>query len=191
MSDVIFDISVSLDGYVAAPNDRPGEELGDGGQRLHTWVFGGGDERDREVLSETWDLAGAVICGARTFDISLDTWGGTPPSEVPWFVLSHDRPDRIAREASGFTFATDGVDDAVARAKAAARGRHVVVMGGAHAGRACMKAGLVDQVQLHVVPVLLGAGIRLFDGLNGAAVRLEADRVIQTPAATHLRYRVA
>lgn len=103
----IFDISMSLDGFIAAPNDRPGEELGDGGQRLHQWVNDSAGDRDRDVLAEMWDGAGAVTSGARTFDVCFEGWGGAPPAALPWFALSQDKPDRLARGAKAFAFVTD------------------------------------------------------------------------------------
>ena len=164
---VILDISISLDGYVAAPNDRPGEELGEGGERIHDWALPSASELDREVLDETWGRAGAVISGARTFDVCFEGWGRRPPWDGPWFVLSHENPARFARGGSAFRF-VDGVESALARAQAAADGRHVVVMGGAGAARAFLNAGLVDELQLHVAPLLFGGGVRLFEGVDAA-----------------------
>ena len=184
---VILDISISLDGYVAAPNDRPGEELGDGGQRLHDWALASASELDREVLDATWGRAGAVISGARTFDVCLERWGGRPPWDGPWFVLSHENPRRVALGGSAFRF-VDGVESALARAHAVADRQDVVVMGGAGTARAFLNAGLVDELQLDVAPVLLGGGVRLFDGVDAA--ELQPARVIGTLAATHLRYRL-
>jgi dihydrofolate reductase len=185
--DVVLDISVSLDGYVAAPNDRPGEELGDGGRRLHEWARAPRCELDREALHDTWARAGAAISGARTFDVCFERWGGRPPRDCPWFVLSHDCAERVARGGSAFRFA-EGVESALARARAAADGGHVVVVGGARAARSFLNAGLVDVLALHVAPVVLGGGVRLFEGVEPLA--LETERVVETPAATHLRYRV-
>lgn len=190
MTKVIFDISMSLDGYIAAPNDRPGEELGDGGQRLHAWLFDEATDTDREVAEETSNGAGAVISGARTVDICLDVWGGKPPSELPWFVLSHDKPERFAKANRGFNFVLDGVESAVDQAKSAAGAGYVLVMGGASAGQQCLQAGLVDEMQIHLAPVLFGNGIRLLENIDAERIGLETTRVIETPAATHLQYRI-
>ena len=178
MSNVIFDISMSLDGFVTGANPRPDEPNGDGGQVLNEWAFGG-DERDRAVLEQGVAGLGAVIAGRRTYDLSLPWWGPDGPSgeaRVPVFVLTHEPPDEVLADGV-YTF-VDGVERALEQARAAAGEKYVVVMGGADTGRQFLQAGLVDELSIHLVPVTLGTGTRLFDP------------VLQTAAATHLRLRI-
>lgn len=200
MGNVVLDISVSLDGYVAGPNDGIGRGLGDGGESLHYWVFGGEWSYesgppigrpgvDGQVLDEMLASLGAAVVGKRMYDIA-GGWGDDPHWGAPCFVLTHTvRQERVAGETT-FTFVTDGIESAVAQAKAAAGGKDVSIGGGASVAQQALRAGLVDQMQLHVAPVLLGAGRRLFDRLGPEQVRLERTRVIESPFATHLRFRV-
>jgi dihydrofolate reductase len=191
MTKVIFDISMSLDGFVTASDVRPEEPLGDGGQLLHEWAFGG-DERNRELLAEATSFVGAIIAGRRTYDLSVPWWGAdgpAGPARVPVFVLTHDAPAE-SPEGGVYTFVTGGIEEALEQAKAAAGDKYVAVMGGAETGRQYIRAGLVDEISIHLVPVLLGGGTRLFENSGGEHVRLESGGVIETPAATHLRFRV-
>jgi dihydrofolate reductase len=186
MTKVIFDISMSLDGFVTASNVRPEEPMGDGGQRLHEWAFGE-DERNRELLAEAVDAVGAVIAGRRTYDISVPWWGAdgpTGPARVPMFVVSNSEP-----EEGVYTF-VDGIERALEQAKAAAGDQDVAVMGGADIGQQYIRAGLVDEISIHFVPVLFGGGTRMFEHLGSEHIQLETAGVIETPAATHLRFRV-
>ena len=179
MSNVIFDISMSLDGFVTGPDPRPEEPNGDGGQRLNEWAFAG-DERDREVLENGVAGLGAVIAGRRTYDLSLPWWGPGGPAgdaRVPVFVLTHEPPSDAPADGV-YTFVTGGVEAALEQARAAAGDKYIVVMGGAETGRQFLTAGLVDELSIHLVPVELGAGTRMFDA------------AVQTAAATHLRLRI-
>jgi dihydrofolate reductase len=190
MTKVIFDISMSLDGFVTASNVRPEEPMGDGGQRLHEWAFGE-DERNRELLAEAVDAAGAVIAGRRTYDISVPWWGAdgpTGPARVPMFVVSNSEPEEVP-EGGVYTF-VDGIERALEQAKAAAGDQDVAVMGGADIGQRYIRAGLVDEISIHFVPVLFGGGTRMFEHLGSEHIQLETAGVIETPAATHLRFRV-
>jgi dihydrofolate reductase len=190
MTKVIFDISMSLDGFVTASNVRPEEPMGDGGQRLHEWAFGE-DERNRELLAEAVDAVGAVIAGRRTYDISVPWWGAdgpTGPARVPMFVVSNSEPEEVP-EGGVYTF-VDGIERALEQAKAAAGDQDVAVMGGADIGRQYIRAGLVDEISIHFVPVLFGGGTRMFEHLGSEHIQLETAGVIETPAATHLRFRV-
>jgi dihydrofolate reductase len=191
MAKVIFDISMSLDGFVTASNVRPEEPLGEGGQRLHEWAFGE-DERNRELLTEAVDAVGAIIAGRGTYDLSVPWWGAdgpTGPARVPVFVLTHAEPED-APEGGVYTFVTDGIERALEEAKAAAGDQDVAVMGGAHIGQQYIAAGLVDEISIHLVPVLFGDGTRMFEHLGGEHVQLEPIEVIETRAATHLRFRI-
>jgi dihydrofolate reductase len=191
MSKVIFDISMSLDGFVTASNVRPEEPMGDGGQRLHEWAFGE-DERNRELLAEAVNFVGAVIAGRRTYALSVPWWGAdgpTGPARVPVFVVTHAEPEEVT-EGGVYTFVTDGIESALEQAKMAAGDKDVAVMGGAEMGQQYIGAGLVDEISIHLVPVLLGGGTRMFEHLSGEHIQLESAGVIETLEATHLRFRV-
>lgn len=194
MSKTTVDITISLDGFVAAP--------GDDVTRLHDWLYGlssfeqrhgrtgGTRNADADVLAEAFDDVGAMVMGKRMFDIAEDAWGAEPPFRVPVHVVTHEVRAPLVRGATTFIFVTDGIEDAFARARAAAGDRDVSVAGGANVIQQALAAGLVDELQVHVVPVLLGAGTRLFDHLGPQPIELERGRVIDSPAVTHLRYRV-
>ena len=191
MTSVIFDISMSLDGFVTAANVRPEEPLGDGGQRLHEWAFGE-DERNRELLAEAVNLVGAVIAGRRTYDLSVTSWGAdgpAGPARVPVFVVTHAEPEEVP-EGGVYTFVSAGIESALEQAKAVAGEKTVAVMGGAQIGQQFIRAGLVDEISIHLVPVLFGSGTWMFEHLGGEHIRLETAGVIETPEATHLRFRV-
>ncbi|MEV0165272.1 dihydrofolate reductase family protein [Nonomuraea fuscirosea] len=182
MSISVLDMSVSLDGYIADPDDFLG---GDDGERLHRWADAKGEPGER--LAEEWRAAGAVVAGRRTAEL-MDHWGGDH-NGLPIFVPSHRPPGPAARWGYPLvTYVTDGIESTMAQAKAAAGGRDVQVRG-AYTGQRAIEAGVLDEVQIHLVPVLLGRGRRLFDILP-AEVELEIVRVIDTPEATHIRYRV-
>jgi len=191
MSTVVFDISVSLDGYIAASGMTPDEGMGVGGEALHDWAFAG-DERDRELLEQAGARLGAVICGRRTYDNSIKWWaadGPTGPARVPLQVVSHSTPDEVP-EGGVYTFARD-IRSALEAARETAGEQDVGIMGGADIARQYLREGLVDEISLHVVPVLFGSGTPLFEpGWLDRHVRLERTQAIETDAATHLRFRV-
>jgi dihydrofolate reductase len=202
MGKVVLDITMSLDGFVAGPNDGPELGLGEGGERLHEWVFrlaawrephgleGGEVNSSSEVLDESLRSAGAVVLGKRMFD-NAHGWGDEPPFRKPVFVLTHTAREPLAKEGgTTFTFVTDGIESALEQAKAAAGDKNVTVAGGANTAQQFLKAGLLDELQLHVAPLLLGGGIRLFEDVGGEEIELEATRVIDSPGVTHLRFRV-
>jgi dihydrofolate reductase len=191
MTKVIFDISMSLDGFVTASNVRTEEPMGDGGQRLHEWAFGQ-DERNRELLAEAVNFIGALIAGRRTYDLSVPWWGAdgpTGPARVPVFVVTHAEPEEVPQEGV-YTFVTDGIESALEKAKSAAGEKDVAVMGGAEVGQQFIRARLIDEISIHLVPVLLGSGTEMFERLGGEQIQLETVGVIETPEATHLRFRV-
>ena len=203
MGKVATGLSMSLDGFIAGPNDGPGQPLGEGGERLFEWYSGGDTEyglpgtemvfmvsrQSAEMLREAHAGMGAFVTGHRTFDITSG-WGGSPPLGVPTFVVTHTVPDEWVYEGSPFEFVTDGVENAVERAKTAAGQKNVAVGGGASIARQCIEAGLVDEIQVHLVPVLLGRGIKLFDRPDAGEIQLEKTRVIDAPGVTHLMYRI-
>jgi dihydrofolate reductase len=202
MGKVHVDITMSLDGYIAGPNDGPDLGLGEGGEQLHDWVFGlatwreahglegGKTNRDAEVLDEAIRDNGAVVLGRRMFD-NAHGWGDNPPFHVPVFVVTHEAREPIAKEGgTTFTFVTDGIESALEQAKAAAGDKNVSIAGGANTIQQYLSAGLVDELQIHIAPLLLGGGIRLFDDLRADQIELETTRVIESPEVTHLRFRV-
>jgi dihydrofolate reductase len=201
MASVVAEITVSLDGFVAGPNDGPELGLGEGGEQLHEWVFGlkswrephgleGGETGpDADLLEESFNRAGAIIVGRRMFD-NARGWGEEPPFRRPVFVLTHE--DREPEEKQGgttFTF-VNGIENALEQARMAAGGKDVSIGGGAQTIQQFLAAGLLEELLLHVSPLLLGGGVRLFEGV-GPEVQLEQTEVISSPAVTHLRFRVA
>ena len=189
MSKVFFDISMSLDGFMTAANQRPEEPMGDGGLKLVEWAFGE-DERDRAVLTDGIAGTGAVIAGRRTFDDSLPWWGADGPTgeaRVPVFVLSHSTPDEVP-DGGVYTF-INGIERALEEALAAAGDKDVTVMGGAETGRQYIEAGLVDELSIHLIPVLFGSGTRMFEQLGDEQLQFDPVNTIQTEAAIHLRLR--
>jgi dihydrofolate reductase len=201
MGKVVLDITTSLDGFVAGRNDGPDLPLGEGGERLHEWLVGlaswrephgleGGETNSSsEIVEEGLRSTGAVILGKRMFD-NAQGWGQEPPFHKPVFVLTHTEREPLAKEGgTTFTFVTDGIESAVEQAKAAAGDKDVLIAGGASIAQQCLRAGLLDELQLHVAPMLLGGGVRLFE--DGPGIDLEPARVLESPGATHLRYRVA
>jgi dihydrofolate reductase len=201
MAKVVFDITTSLDGFVAGPNDGPEHPLGEGGEKLHEWVYGlaswrephgleGGETgRDSDVLEEAMGNLGAVILGRRMFDLAQG-WGDEPPFHAPVFVLTHEAREPLAKKGgTTFTFVNDGIESALRQAQAAAGGKDVGIAGGANTIQQYLSAGLVDEFQIHVAPLLLGGGVRLFDQAP-ADLELETTRVLESPRVTHLKYRV-
>jgi dihydrofolate reductase len=196
MTKVAAGITISLDGYIAGPNDGPGRGLGDGGERLHYWVFGGpwsyeeeptgqATGADKEFLDTAMARGGAVVGGRNTYE-AAEAWGGRNPFGIPFFIVTH-RPEEAPADA-GFTF-VNGLDEAIARAREAAEGKDVVVMGGAEVIRQALRAGYVEELSISIAPVVLGGGKRLFDGFD-ETLALEHVGLLQSPFATHITYRV-
>ncbi|WP_121747632.1 dihydrofolate reductase family protein [Streptomyces sp. E2N166] len=202
MTTVTADLAITLDGYVAGPNvtlDNPG---GDGAEPIFEWIHtlaswrerqgmtGGEENRDSELLREWFDATGAVVMGRTMYDTGEEPWGDNPPFRTPVFVLTNrPRPTLVKEGGTTFTFVADGIHSALEQAQATAGGRNVDIAGGASTVRQYLGAGLVDELQLHVVPVLLGDGLRLFEALGPGRRDLEQIRVVETPLATHLKYR--
>jgi dihydrofolate reductase len=191
MGRTILDISMSLDGFITASNQTPEQPTGDGGLRLVDWAFGS-DPANRRYLEESTGDLGALICGRRTYDHSLPWWGADGPTNQarrPLFVVTHEAP---AENPPGtvYTFVTDGIESALDQARVAAGDKCVSVMGGADLSRQFLAAGLLDEVSIHLVPILFGSGTRLFGELDKGHIQLEAIETLPTPDATHLRYRV-
>ena len=213
MTKLTLDITMSLDGFIAGPNATLEAPLGEGGERLHEWLYGlaafkerhgeegGVANADSDVLEEAMSASGAIVMGRRMFsggsgpwsqDPNADGWWGeNPPVRVPVFVLTHHAREPLEREGgTGFTFVTDGIEAALEQARSAAGDKDVAVAGGADVVQQYLKAGLLDEFQIHVAPLLLGGGVRLFGDLGGDPIKLERGRMIESPTVTHLKYRV-
>ena len=212
MGKVVAEISTSLDGYVAGPNPTLENPLGEGGEQLHEWAVrlkswrethglpDGESGPDDELLAESVAATGAVVMGRQMFsggegpwedDANANGWwGDEPPFHKPVFVLTHHAREPLVLKGTTFTFVTDDLDSAIDDARAAAAEQDVLVAGGADTIDQAIRAGLVDELQLHLAPVLLGAGARLFDGVAPELPRFEISQVIESPLVTHLRYRV-
>lgn len=192
MTTVSFDISMSLDGYISAANRTEAEPNGEGSHVLHDWVFAADDPANQALMASAWDAIGAVIAGRATYDLSVPYWGANGPSgpaRRPVIVVTH-APPADGPDGGVYEFAPAGIEAALKRATAVAGNGNVTVMGGAALGRQFIEAGLLDELSLHVVPVLFGSGTRLFEAMDIDHTRLEVAGVIDTPTATHLRYRV-
>jgi len=201
MGKVVFNMTVSLDGFVAGPNDGPEKGLGDGGEALFHWYFSGDTEisigsgspvlkvssQSAKVIQEAMETSGAGVWGRRTFDIA-NAWGGHPPVS-PSFIVTHTVPQEWVYEGSPFIFVTDGVESAIRQAKQAAGEKDVVICT-ASILQQCLNAGLMDEIHIDVAPLLLGKGVRLFDHLDINPIELERIRVVEAPGVTHLGYRV-
>ena len=211
MSELRFEISISLDGFVTGPSPSEEHPLGEGGEQLHEWVVklaawrkphgreGGEVDASTPLMEEAQDRMGAVLMGRNMFgggpgpwgDDPWDGWwGDEPPFHVPVFVLTHHEREPLEKKGTTFTFVTDGIESALDQAKEAAGDKDVALGGGADVARQYLAAGLVDELQLNVVPMVLGDGVRLFEDGAGAGLELEPALVVETPDVTHLRYRV-
>jgi dihydrofolate reductase len=215
MSKLTVDITMSLDGFIAGPNVGPGKGLGEGGERLHEWAYrlesfreahgeeGGETGADSEILEESFASAGAIVIGKGMFgggegawdDQAWDQpwegwWGDEPPFHMPVFVLTHHEREPLVKADTTFTFVTDGIESALEQARAAAGDKNVAMGGGANVAQQYLRAGLLDEMQIHVAPLLLGRGTRLFDEFDGELPELEVTRVVESPHVTHLRYSV-
>ena len=213
MAKLTLDISMSLDGYVAGPNQTLEQPLGEGGDQLHEWALatatwremhgrsGGETNVDDDVVRESLRNTGATVMGRRMFsggegpwedDPNRDSWfGDDPPFRVPVFILTHHpREPEIKQGGTTYTFVTDGIEAALEQARAAAGDKDVAIAGGPNVMQQYLRAGLLDELELHVVPLLMGDGVRLFDGLGPDLPKLERTRVLEGDAVAHLRYRV-
>jgi dihydrofolate reductase len=212
VSKLKFEISISVDGYIAGPNQGEQHPLGEGGTRLHEWVVeleawrqahgreGGEVNASSEIVEESMQNIGAVVMGRNMFgggpgpwgeDPWTGWWGDDPPFHVPVFVLTHHEREPLAMEGgTSFHFVSDGIESALAQAREAAGGKDVKLSGGASAAQQYLAAGLVDEMQLNIAPVLLGDGERLFENVGGD-LELEQMQIVHTPDVTHIRYAVS
>lgn len=213
MGNLRFQIMMTLDGFVAGPDQSVASPLGEGGSRIHDWAYGlkafremqgdrsGGETGiNDEVLGAAFENVGATIMGRNMFgggpgpwseDPWTGWWGEDPPFHTPVFALTHHAREPLAMQGgTTFFFVAEGIEAALRRAREAARGQDVMLGGGAGAAQQYLAAGLVDEMELDLVPLLLGGGVRLFDNLAGSDPTLELVRTIATPDVTHLKYRV-
>ena len=212
MTKLRCDISISLDGFVAGPNQSEENPLGEGGERLHDWVIslaswreahakqGGEENESSRIVEESRENVGAALMGRNMFgppgggpwgdERCRGWWGDDPPYHYPVFVLTHHPRDQVEMKGgTTFHFVTDGIESALEQARDAAGGKDIKVYGGAEVVNEYMAAGLLDELELHVVPLVLGGGARLFD-LGDAEVQLEQVRAVEAPGVTHLKYRL-
>ena len=192
MGKVIFDISMSLDGFITGANPRPEAGwggLGEGGERLHDWGFNSADPRNRKVM-EWYTTTGANIFGRTGYDHSIRNWGADGPAgaaRVPTVIVSHSLPQNVP-DGGVYTF-VDSVEAAFETAKKLAGDKDILISG-ADVAQQFLKGGFIDEVSIHLVPVLFGSGTRLFEGLEGEHISLEIIEVIQTAEAIHMRFRL-
>jgi len=208
MGHVFLEMTMTVDGFTAGPGVSLEHPLGIGGEEVHEWTRGASgpaevglgpegaadaapDEVDLSVIARRFDTTGAFVIGRRTFDVGEPPWGGDESfGHRPVFVVTSRPGEPVERDGSRFEFVTGGVSEALERAMAAAHAASVCILGGADVARQSLTAGLVDEVRLHLVPVLLGGGSRLFPDASGQRVYLEPLGAEQGALATHLRYRV-
>lgn len=206
-----LNITMSLDGYVAGPNQSLTNPLGEGGEKLHEWAFavrafrerhgmaGGATGPDNDVAAEYFENIGATIIGRHMFGGDEGPWGEKPwngwwgedpPFHMPVFVLTHHARDPLEMQGgTTFHFVTEGIEVAFKQAKEAARGKDVTLGGGANIAQQYLKAGLIDEMEIHVAPVLLGDGARLFDNTDGQQRDYACIRVVSSPTVSHYKYR--
>jgi dihydrofolate reductase len=211
MASLRLGITMSLDGYVAGPRQSVTNPLGEGGQELHNWAFavrsfreahgmeGGTTGTDDTIVAESVQNIGATIMGRRMFGGGDGAWGDNPwkgwwgenpPFHTPVFVLTHFAREPLAMQGgTTFYFITRGIHEALVEARNAAAGKDVAVGGGADVVQQYLKAGLIDEMEIHVVPLLLGDGARLFDNMDGRQTRYDCVRVVSSPAVSHFKYR--
>ena len=201
MGRVVFNMTVSLDGFVAGPNDGPENGLGDGGDALFNWYFSGEAEvpisdgqmvlkvspQSAEIIRESMSNYGAGVWGRKTFNIA-HAWSGHPPGS-PAVIVTHSIPQEWVYEGSPFIFVTDGVESTIRQAKQVAGDKDVVICT-ASILQQCLNLGLMDEIHIDVAPLLLGKGVRLFDHLNIKPTELERIRAVAAPSVTHLGFRV-
>ena len=213
MPKLRLEITMSLDGFVAGPNATVDEPLGRGGERLHEWVValatwrerhgreGGLRTEDDELVAAAQEATAAVIMGRRMFsggsgpwedDPKADGWwGDDPPFRGPVFVLTHHPREPVEKGGgTSYVFVTEGIEAALEQARAAAGDQDILLAGGADVAQQYLRAGLLDELQIHVAPLLLGGGVRLFDDFDGGPIGLEPTKVVSSPAVTHLYYRL-
>lgn len=192
MGLVYANMSMSLDGFIAGPNVRVGNGMGDGGDDLHDWIFAGRSEAEVQAfMQEQFASVGAVLMGRRLLDVGIEPWGDEPAFRSPVFVVTHRPADPIVKAGgTTYTFVTDGLNEALRLAREAAGDDDIRIEGGAGIVREYLKLGVVDELRLHVVPILLGGGTRLFSDAEDRSVRMAARGEVDKGGVAHLRLRM-
>ncbi len=203
MGKVTVDMSMSLDGFITGANASAEQGLGEGGERLHEWLYnleswrerhgleGGEDNQDAAILAESFENVGAIVMGRNMFSNAEKAWGDNPPFHMPVFVVTHEGRATLTKQGgTTFTFVTSGFHHALVLAKAAAGDKDVSVAGGANIIQQFFSAGLVDEIQVHIAPILLGKGRRLFQYIGGQPIELERIRAVESPCVSHIKFRV-
>jgi dihydrofolate reductase len=192
MGKVTSDISMSLDGIITDPKASVGTPLeGNDPGRLSDWMFDAKTEADAAIVDELYASTGAVVIGKRMFDVGFEPWGDPPPFGMPVFIVTHEAREPLPMQGgTTYTFVTGGIEAALELARAAAGDKNVGIWGGANLVRQYLTAGLLDEMQIHLVPVLFGSGVRLFEGLDPEGIELRRTSSIETPGATHFRFEV-
>jgi dihydrofolate reductase len=191
MGKVLMEMTISLDGYVTGPDVRSEEPMGDGGERLHEWMFAGKSAAETErYQTDLFSTVGALIMGRRMADLGIGPWGEEPTYHAPCFIVTHRPAETIVKKGgTSYIFVTEGIEAAMAQAKVAAGDQDVMVNGGADIDRQYLNAGLIDEIRLHLAPIVLGSGTLLFAGVR-PDLRLVPSQATHSPLATHLTYQV-
>jgi len=191
MGKVLMEITMSLDGYTTGPDVSAEEPMGRDGERLHEWMFAGKSAADIEAFQTSlFSGVGAVIMGRRMVDLGIGPWGEEPVYHAPCFVVTHRPAETIVKKGgTSYIFVTEGIEAAMAQARAAAGAQDVMVNGGADIDRQYLNAGLIDEIRLHLAPIILGGGTPLFAGVR-TDLRLVPSQATHSPLATHLTYQV-
>ena len=188
MGKLIAEITMSLDGFIAGPDISNSQPLGVNGERLHDWIFGKATDTDKKILEETVNSVGAVIVGNHTYRTAIDdAWEGATPFAAPAFVVCHELP---LKKVEGFAYVNTGIDEALTLARLAAAGKNIWVMGGANIIQQYIKADLVDELRIHIAPLLLMQGTRLFENSGTEPVELIRESVQETPGALHAVFSI-
>jgi dihydrofolate reductase len=192
MGKVTSDISMSLDGFITDPKAGVGTPLeGNDPGQLSDWMFDAKTEADAAIVDEIYASTGAVVIGKRMFDVGFEPWGDPPPFGMPVFIVTHEEREPLPMQGgTTYTFVTDGIEAALELARGAAGDKNVGIWGGANIVGQYLKAGLLDEMQIHLIPVLLGGGVRLFEDLDPEGIELRRTSSIETPGATHFRFEV-
>ena len=204
MSNIFFDIGLSLDGFMAGLNGGPNNPLGDEGVKIHDWMFkqkaflehlslpgGESDNIDNTIIEEIFNRTGASILGKRMFEEGEANWPEDAPFRTPVYVLTHQKRDPwIRKGGTTFYFVNDGIESALLQAKQAAGNKDVRISGGANTIQQYLNAGLIDEFMIHVAPIMLSSGVRLFENIKKEKSSFEIIEAINSPRVTHLRYKV-
>jgi dihydrofolate reductase len=187
VNKIVLEITMSLDGFIAGTDISAENPMGKGGLRLHDWMFGSKTNADQKILNEQMVTSGAVIIGHRMYETAIDgPWDGSNPFNMPVFVLTEEAP---SKKVAGFTYVSDGIESALGRAKAAAGHKNIWITG-ANVSQQYLKSGLIDELHIHIAPVLFTQGTRLFENIGDTHIELENMSCTQTQGATHMVFRV-